>query len=218
MGDKHCELHSPIMRSCMSQTARVELKAEFCIVEIFANRLNCSALYHLSPPLSMKATPHLAMQSPCISHHHHHLQLGKHRLSTADTNTRSVLLAHISNLSIIQDHSPAPGAAASSVSPRRSKLGIGIAQEKDVVILDARGLGPGGHDPWVVGGDDGDDVDALGLEVGEGGLVAGEVRGGAGGGEGAGDGEEDDLLVGPICEDGVVSAEIGGGGGEVRMG
>lgn len=28
---------------------------------------------------------------------------------------------------------------------------------------------------------------------------------GAGGGEGAGDGEEDDLLVGPFCEEGIVS-------------
>lgn len=165
----------------------------------------------------MKATPHLATQSPCISHHHQRLQLGKDRLSTADSNTRSVLLAHVSQLSIVQDNSPASRAAASSVSPGGSKLGIGIAQEEDL-ILDARGLGPGGQDPWVVGGDDGDDVDALGLEVGEGGLVAGEVGDGAGGGEGAGDGEEDDLLVGPFCGEGIVSAEVGGSRGEVRRG
>lgn len=158
------------------------------------------------------------MQTSCISHHIR-LQLSKDRLSTTNSDTLALLLAHVSNLALVQHNSPAPSASASRVSPGRSKLGVGVAQEQDAVVLDARGLGPGRHDPGVVGGDDGDDVDALGLEVGERGLVAGEVGDGAGGGEGAGDGEEDDLLVGPFCARGIVS--LGGRlveRGEVEVG
>lgn len=129
---------------------------------------------------------------------YHHLQLRKHSLRATNSDTLALLLASISHLAVIQHNSPSTSASSCSPSPRRRKLGIGVAQEQDAVILDARGLGPGGHDPRVVGGDDGDNVDALGLEVGEGGLVAGEVGDGAGGGEGAGDGKEDDLLVGPF--------------------
>lgn len=127
------------------------------------------------------------------------LQLRQHSLSSTNTNPLPLLLPHISQLPIINHHRPAPRAPARRKPPRARELGVGVAQEQDAVVLDARGLGPGGHDPGVVGGDHGDDVDALGLQVGEGGLVAGEVGDGAGGGEGAGDGEEDDFLVGPFC-------------------
>ena len=128
-----------------------------------------------------------------------HLQLRQHSLRTTNSNPLPLLLPHISHLPLIQHHGPAPRASARRKPPRTRERGIGVAQEQDAVVLDARGLGPGGHDPGVVGGDDGDDVDALCLEVGEGGLVAGEVGDGAGGGEGTGDGEEDDFLVGPFC-------------------
>lgn len=66
------------------------------------------------------------------------------------------------------------------------------------IILDAVSLSPRAHDPGVVEGDHGDDVDAFALERGLVLDVAGEVLSAAAGGEGAGDGEEDDFLIGPF--------------------
>jgi hypothetical protein len=72
-------------------------------------------------------------------------------------------------------------------------------QAYDRIIFDAIGLPPRAHNPCVIEGDHGDDVDAFALECGPVLDVAGEVFGAAAGGEGAGDGEEDDLFVGPFC-------------------
>lgn len=54
----------------------------------------------------------------------------------------------------------------------------------DVVVLDAVGLGPGAHDVGVIVGNDGDDIDTLGLDLVELGDVAWKVVGRAGWGEG----------------------------------
>jgi len=69
----------------------------------------------------------------------------------------------------------------------------------DIIILDTIGLSPGTHDPGIVECNASNDINALALELGQFLDEAGEVLGGATGGEGAGNGEDDDLLVGPLC-------------------
>lgn len=76
----------------------------------------------------------------------------------------------------------------------------GVGGAYDVVVLDAVGLSPGAHDERVVVSEASDDIDACGLQGGQVLDEAGEVLGGAAGGEGTGDGEDDDFLAGEFCE------------------
>ena len=75
---------------------------------------------------------------------------------------------------------------------------LGIRQEEDIIALDVIDLAPRVHDPRIIAGDDGDDVDALGLQLRELLDVGWKVESLAAGREGAGDGDEDDLLACPV--------------------
>ena len=101
---------------------------------------------------------------------------------------------------MVDDQSIALSAAALSPSVGGRELDVVVGEEEEAVVVDAVGLAPGGHDEWVVASEDGNDIDALGLELWELLDVVWDVLGGAGWGEGTWEGEEDDLLVGPLCE------------------
>jgi hypothetical protein len=149
-----------------------------------------------------------------------HLQLRQHSLSTRNADlTRALLVLGVDNLTIIKYHSPAPIAIAHTRIPAivLAKERFSVAEEQDLIALDAIDLAPRIHHPAVVGRNGRDNVDAL---VGEGLavldvwgqveclatawvlLVFGGGRVGMGcilpGSEGAGDGEEDDFLVRPL--------------------
>lgn len=81
------------------------------------------------------------------------------------------------------------------------ELGFGVRQHQEALIVRAQhvDLAPGGHDPRIVGRDHGDNVDALGPQLGLLADVRREVQGLAGGREGAGDADEDDFLAFPFC-------------------
>lgn len=81
----------------------------------------------------------------------------------------------------------------------------------DVVVLDTVGLAPGAHDVGIVVGEDGNNVDTLGVDLGQTLKVLGDVTSGADGSEGTGEGEEDDLLVGPLLGGVVVDGDTAGG-------
>jgi hypothetical protein len=72
---------------------------------------------------------------------------------------------------------------------------IGMRGTHNEIILNTVGLAPGTHDPVVIGGDEDDLVDALGLEL----VLVVDVRGDvlllACRGEGPRDGDDDDLLL-----------------------
>ena len=92
--------------------------------------------------------------------------------------------------------------------------GVSIQEEGEaynVIVLDAVGLAPGAHDEGIVVGQDGNNVNTLGTELGELLLVLGDVVGRADGSEGTGEGEEDDLLVGPLLGGVVVDGDTASG-------
>ena len=94
-------------------------------------------------------------------------------------------------------------------------MGLGegrVAHEQDLAVLGAAvDLAPGVHDEGVVGGDDDDEVDALGGELVLVLEVRRDVHGLAARGESAGDGDEDDLLAGELLG-GVVGLREAAGG------
>lgn len=75
---------------------------------------------------------------------------------------------------------------------------LGVAEEKDVVTLNAIDLAPSVHDPRVVRRDNSNDIDTLALELRELLDVGWEVVGLAARCERAGNGDEDDLLACPL--------------------
>lgn len=77
----------------------------------------------------------------------------------------------------------------------------------EVITSDVVGLTPGAHDVGIVVGKDGNNVDTLGLELGELLGVLGDVASRADRGESTGEGEEDDLLVGPLLGGVVVDGD-----------
>ena len=101
-------------------------------------------------------------------------------------------------------------------------MGLGegrVAHEQDLAVLGAAvDLAPGVHDEGVVGGDDDDEVDALGGELVLVLEVRRDVHGLAARGESAGDGDEDDLLAGELLGGVVGLREAAGGGGGVGDG
>jgi hypothetical protein len=143
------------------------------------------------------------------------LQLSKDLLGTRDSDlTRVALILSIGNLAIIKDHSPAtiPIAHTSSPAIVLGEESLGVAEEQDIVALDAIDLAPCIHDPGVVRRDHGNDVDALALQLRQLLDVGGQVVGLAAGGEGAGDGNEDDLFARPFFRGIVLLGTAAGGG------
>lgn len=63
-------------------------------------------------------------------------------------------------------------------------MSLGEGKAYNVITGDAVGLAPGAHDVGIVVGQDGDDIDTLGAELGELLDVLGDVVGRADGGEG----------------------------------
>lgn len=76
---------------------------------------------------------------------------------------------------------------AGGLEPREGRVGKGAD-----LVAGLEGAPPGGHDKDVVGGDDVDSVNALGLELVKVLEVRGQVVGRAGGRERAGHAEQDD--------------------------
>ncbi len=123
-------------------------------------------------------------------------------ISTTHRNTlHLLLLLRINNLPMINNHRITTSSLPLSPSILGRELDAVVAQEQDIVVVDAVGLGPARHDIWVVASDDSDDVDARLLQLWQLLNILWEVAPRAGWGEGPWDGEEDDLLVGPLCED-----------------
>ena len=120
------------------------------------------------------------------------LQLSKDFLSTRDSDlARVALILSVGNLTIIKDHSPATVPVAHTSSPAivLGEERLGVAEEQDIVALDAIDLAPCVHDPGIVRRDDGNDIDALALQPRQLLNVGRQVVGLAAGGEGAGDGD-----------------------------
>jgi hypothetical protein len=101
---------------------------------------------------------------------------------------------------VVEDHSPATIAVAHTGTPSMllGEERLGIAQEQDLIALDAVDLAPSIHNPGVVRRNGSDNIDALVLELLGFRNVRGEVVGLATRGEGAWDGEENYFLVGPF--------------------
>lgn len=101
---------------------------------------------------------------------------------------------------MVEDHRPATVAVAHTRRPTvlLGEEGLGVAEEKDLVVLDAVDLTPSVHDPAVVACNGSNDINTLLLELL--GLcdVGWQMVCLATWGEGTGNGEEDDLLVRPF--------------------
>lgn len=73
------------------------------------------------------------------------------------------------------------------ISPANAlrELGLGIRQKENVVASDGVGLAPSAHDVGIVVGENGNNINTLGLQFREVVNVSGDVSGGADGGESA---------------------------------
>lgn len=117
------------------------------------------------------------------------------------------LLGGVGDLAVVEDDGVAVGTAL-GVGPANAlgEAGLGVGEEElegssqlimpqrkhggyvretyNVIASDTVGLAPGAHDVGIVVGQDGNNVDALGAQLGELLDVLGDVVGGADGGEG----------------------------------
>lgn len=75
---------------------------------------------------------------------------------------------------------------------------LGVAEHENVIALNTVDLAPSVHDPRVVRRNDGNDINALALQLRQLLDVRRQVVSLAPGGERAGDRDEDDLLAGPL--------------------
>ena len=89
---------------------------------------------------------------------------------------------------------------------------LGVAEEEDIVTLDAVDLAPGVHDPRVVRRDNGNDIDALALQLTQLLNVGRKVVRLAAGCERAGDGDHNDLLARPLLGGIVLLGKAAGSG------
>lgn len=128
--------------------------------------------------------------------------------------TRALLVLGVDDLAVVKDHGPATVTVAHTSGPAvvLAEEGLGVAQEQDLVAVDAVDLAPCIHDPGVVGSNGGDHVNALVLELLGLGNVGRQVVCLTAGCEGAGDREDDDFLVCPLLA-GVVFLRAAAGGG-----
>jgi len=132
---------------------------------------------------------------------------------------RSLVLRVANSAILLDDHRP-PAVPVAHASRPAVVLGERrVAHEQHLAVLGAAvDLAPGVHDEGVVGGDDDDEVDALGREL----LLVLEVRrhvhGLAAGRESAGHGDQHDLLAGELFGSVVRLREAAGGWARVGDG
>ena len=114
--------------------------------------------------------------------------------------TGALLVLSIHYLAMVEHHSPATVTVTHTRLPPMvlAKKSLCVAQEEDLVALDAVDLAPCIHHPGIVARNRGNDVDALCLELCRFGNVRRQVVCLATWSEGAGHGEDDDFLVGPF--------------------
>jgi hypothetical protein len=125
---------------------------------------------------------------------------------------RSLVLSIADSTILLNDGRPAAVPVAHAGHPAVVPAEGRVAHEQDLAVLGAAvDLAPGVHDEGVVGGDDDDEVDALGRELVLALQVRRDVHGLAARGEGAGDGDEHDLLAGELLG-GVVGLREAAGG------
>lgn len=120
----------------------------------------------------------------------------------------SGLESGVGNLAVVNDEGVTLGAAL-LIGPTNAlgEASIGVGEEENVVPSDLVGLAPGAHDIGIVVGEDGNNVNTLGTDLGELLDVLGNVASRADGSEGTGKSEEDDLLVGPLLGGVVVDGD-----------
>jgi len=109
---------------------------------------------------------------------------------------RSLVLRVANSAILLHNHGP-PAVPVTHTGGPAVVLGEGrVAHEEHLAVLGAAvDLAPGVHDEGVVGGDDNDEVDALGGELLLVLQVRRDVHGLAAGGEGARDGDQHHLLA-----------------------
>jgi len=93
------------------------------------------------------------------------LQLGKDSVDARDSDFLAGFIFGVDDLAVVDDDGVAAGSGTERPADAAAELGLVIGQEEDGLVLDAVGLAPGGHDEGVVEGDDGDGIDALGLDL-----------------------------------------------------
>lgn len=104
---------------------------------------------------------------------------------------------------LLDDHGPATSAitlvGAGLPAVVLGEEGLAVGEHEEVLTLgDAVDLAPSVKDKLVIVGNEGNNVDALGLELLELLYVGRKVVCGAAGGESTRDGDEDDLLASPL--------------------
>ena len=126
---------------------------------------------------------------------------------------RRSLVLSVADSAILLNNSRPPAVPVAHAGHPAVALGEGrVAHEQDLAVLGAAvDLAPCIHDEGVVGGDDDDEVDALGGELVLVLEVRRDVHGLAARGESAGDGDEDDLLAGELLGGVVRLREAAGG-------
>jgi hypothetical protein len=89
------------------------------------------------------------------------------RCETYRDLTRALLVLGIDDLAVVKDHSPATVTVAHTRRPAvlLGEESLCVAEEKDLVVLDAVDLAPGVHDPAVVARNGSNDIDTLFLEL-----------------------------------------------------
>jgi hypothetical protein len=154
--------------------------------------------YQTTDPLQLSQNG-LSTRDLSHSQHIHYLPYSS-GAATYRHLTGALLVLSISDLAVVENHSPATIAVTHTGRPAMllGEERLGIAQEQDLIALDAIDLAPSIHDPGVVRRNSSDNIDALVLELLGFRNVGGKVVGLATGCEGAGDGEENYFLVGPF--------------------
>lgn len=123
--------------------------------------------------------------------------------SYLDVLDASLVLGVADGSVLLNDHGPATSAAALVCSNLPAVVlreeGLAVGEHEEVLALrDLVDLAPSVKDKLVVVGDEGNNVDALGLELLELLNVGRKVVGGAAGGESTRNGNDDDLLASPL--------------------
>jgi hypothetical protein len=125
---------------------------------------------------------------------------------------RSLVLGIANSAILLHNNRPAAVPVTHAGHPAVALAERRVAHEQDPAVLGAAvDLAPGIHDEGIVGGDDDDEVDALGGQLVLVLEVRGDVHGLAAGGESAGDGDKHDLLAGELLG-GVVGLREAAGG------
>lgn len=155
----------------------------------------CCALYKSILELSIHDCPNFEKRR---------LDLGQDGIGTRDSDLgwRLFVLSIADSAILLNDHSPATVTVTHASGPTvvLGEEALGVGKHQDVVAGNVVDLAPSTHDPGVVGGDDGDNVDTLCLQLVDLLDVGREVVGLAAGGEGAW--REEGMLVSDLVRDG----------------